>query len=112
VKWERLSDSLLFTGFSVPLLDYVAKTLILKEGFGITTASNPVALYTFMALTNGFYLCSHNIFRGLPKGAVYGNFFRSILSIPVALFFNWATAGILAAFHIPGVEASFKSGLR
>jgi len=104
VKWERLSDSLLFTGFSVPLLDYVAKTLILKEGFGITTASNPVALYTFMALTNGLYLCSHNIFRGLPKGAVYGNFFRSILSIPVALFFNWATAGILGAFHIPGVE--------
>ena len=105
VKWERLSDSLLFTGFSVPLLDYVAKTLILKEGFGITIASNPLALYTFMALTNGLYLCSHNIFRGLPKGAVYGNLFRSILSIPVALLFNWATAGILVAFQIPGVES-------
>ena len=105
VKWERLADSLLFTGFSVPLLDYVAKTLILKEGLGITTASNPLALYGFMALTNGLYLCSHNIFRGLPKGAVYGNFFRSILSIPVALFFNWATAGILAAFQVPGVES-------
>jgi hypothetical protein len=68
VKWERLADSLLFTGFSVPLLDYVAKTLILEDGFGITTASNPVALYSFMALTNGLYLCSHNIFRGSPKG--------------------------------------------
>jgi len=104
VKWERLADSLLFTGFSVPLLDYVAKTLILRDGFGITTASNPVALYSFMALTNGLYLCSHNMFRGLPKGAVYGNLFRSILSIPVALFFNWAAAGILVAFHVPGVE--------
>ncbi len=104
VKWERLADSLLFTGFSVPLLDYVAKTLILSEGFGITTASNPVALYGFMALTNGLYLCSHNIFRGLPKGAVYGNLFRSILSIPVALLFNWAAAGVLVAFHIPGVD--------
>jgi len=104
VKWERLADSLLFTGFSVPLLDYVAKTLILSRGFGITAASDPVALYGFMALTNGLYLCSHNIFRGLPKGAVYGNLFRSILSIPVALFFNWATAGILVAFQVPGVE--------
>ena len=88
VKWERLADSLLFTGFSVPLLDYVAKTVILQEGFGITTASNPVALYSFMALTNGLYLCSHNIFRGLPKGAVYGNLFRSILSIPVRALFQ------------------------
>ena len=104
VKWERLADSLLFTGFSVPLLDYVAKTLILKEGFGITSASNPVALYGFMALTNGLYLCSHNIFRGLPKGAVYGNLFRSILSIPVALLVNWATAGILVAFQVPSIE--------
>ena len=104
VKWERLADSLLFTGFSVPLLDYVAKTLILKEGFDITAASDPMALYGFMALTNGLYLCSHNIFRGLPKGAVYGNLFRSILSIPVALLFNWATAGILVAFQVPGIE--------
>ncbi|EFK11513.1 conserved hypothetical protein [delta proteobacterium NaphS2] len=104
VKWERLADSLLFTGFSVPLLDYVAKTLVLKELFGITTASNPVLLYSFMALTNGLYLCSHNIFRGLPKGAVYGNLFRSVLSIPVALLFNWAAAGVLTAFHVPGVD--------
>jgi hypothetical protein len=57
-----------------------------------------------MALTNGLYLCSHNIFRGLPKGAVYGNLFRSILSIPVALLFNWAAAGVLVSFHVPGVE--------
>ena len=105
VKWERLADSLLFTGFSVPLLDYVAKTLVLEEGFGITTASNPVALYSFMALTNGLYLCSHNIFRGLPKGAAYGNLFRSILSIPVALFFNWTAAGVMTALHVPGVES-------
>lgn len=104
VKWERLADSLLFTGFSVPLLDYVAKTLVLNKGFGITTASNPIALYSFMALTNGLYLCSHNLFRGLPKGAAYGNLFRSVLSIPVALFFNWAAAGVLTAFHVPGIE--------
>ena len=104
VKWERLADSLLFTGFSVPLLDYVVKTLILNTGFGITTASNPLALYGFMALANGLYLCSHNIFRGFPKGVVYGNLFRSLLSIPVALFFNWATGGILVALQVPGVD--------
>ena len=105
VKWERLADSLLFTGFSVPLLDYVAKTLILEQMFNITTATNPVALYGFMALTNGLYLCSHNIFRGLPRAAVYGNLFRSILSIPVALLFNWAAGGILISLQISGPES-------
>jgi hypothetical protein len=44
-------------------------------------------------------------FQGLPKGAAYGNLFRSILSIPVALLFNWAAAGVLTAFQVPEVES-------
>jgi len=102
VSWDRLSDSLLFTGFSVPLLDLLVKTLILDRIFGITAGTNPVALYSFMALANGIYISGHNIFRGLSREAVYGNFFRSILSIPLAVFFNWmfglmaGAAGVIA----------------
>lgn len=102
VSWDRIADSLLFTGFSVPLLDFVAKTLILDHVFGINTTTQPVALYTFMALTNGIYLSSHNAFRGLPRGAVLGNFFRSILSIPIAILFNMALGGLLT---IAGIGA-------
>ena len=97
VSWDRLADSLLFTGFSVPLLDYVVKSVILHHGFNITTETNPVALYTVISLANGIYISSHNAFRGLPRGAIVGNFFRSILSIPLALFLNSAIGGILAA---------------
>jgi hypothetical protein len=104
VSWTRITDSLLFTGFSVPLLDYVVKTVILDRGFGITTQTSPVLLYTFMALANGIYLSGHNIFRGLPKGAVYGNFFRSILSIPVAVMLNAGIGGILTMSHTAGVN--------
>jgi hypothetical protein len=104
VSWTRITDSLLFTGFSVPLLDYVVKTVILDRGFGITTETSPVLLYTFMALANGIYLSGHNIFRGLPKGAVYGNFFRSILSIPVAIILNAGIGGILTMSHTAGVN--------
>lgn len=101
VSWDRISDSLLFTGFSVPLLDYLTKTVILEKIFGITVATHPILLYTSMALTNGLYLSTHNAFRGLPKAAVYGNFFRSALSIPIAVGLNLlignllATAGVL-----------------
>jgi len=98
ISWTRITDSLLFTGFSVPLLDYVVKTLILDHGFGITTVTHPVLLYAFLALANGIYLSSHNLFRGLPKGAVYGNFFRSIISIPVAIGLNMAVGSALISW--------------
>jgi hypothetical protein len=88
VRWDRLADSLFYTGFSVPLLDLVVKTLILDRTFGITTRTSPLALYAAMALANGIYISSHNIFRGLPWQVAFGNFFRSVLSIPLAVLLN------------------------
>ncbi|MBF0468762.1 MAG: hypothetical protein HQK61_07745, partial [Desulfamplus sp.] len=104
VSWERLTDSLLFTGFSVPLLDYLVKTLLLNHGMGVTISTNPAVLYTVMALANGIYLSSHNAFRGLPRAAVVGNFFRSVFSIPIAILFSTITGGILTGMSVPGVE--------
>jgi hypothetical protein len=104
VSWDRIADSLLFTGFSVPLLDYLTKTVVLDHLFGITTTTQPVALYTFMALTNGVYLSSHNAFRGLPRGAVLGNFFRSVLSIPIAILFNVVLGAVLSYAGVAAVD--------
>lgn len=104
VNWVRISDSLLFTGFSVPLLDYLIKTLLLDRYMGVTTATHPITLYTIMAIANGCYLSSHNLFRGLPKGAVYGNFFRSILSIPIAVAFNMLIGALLGMVGVVAVD--------
>jgi hypothetical protein len=49
-------------------------------------------------------LSTHNIFRGLSKGAVYGNFFRSVLSIPVAVALNASIGGILTMSGTVGVN--------
>jgi hypothetical protein len=95
----------MYTGFSVPLLDYLVKTVILDRGLGITTATHPIVLYAFMALANGLYLSSHNLLRGLPKAAVYGNFFRSIVSIPLAILINIAAGGILASCGVAEIAA-------
>ena len=105
VSWERLADALFYTGFSVPILDYLVKTLILEKAFSITVTSSPLILYSVMGLANGIYLSSHNAFRGLPKGMITGNFFRSILAIPVAIFFNSLIGAILIFFNTPGVDA-------
>ncbi len=88
VSWSRVADSLLFTGFSVPLLDYLVKTVLLADRLNITTATNPLLLYSAMALANGMYISSHNAFRGLPRAAIVGNFFRTMLSIPLAFALN------------------------
>ncbi|MFZ2040497.1 MAG: hypothetical protein WAV08_07365 [Desulfobacterales bacterium] len=96
VSWDRIADSLLFTGFSVPLLDYLTKTVLLDRLLGITIATQPVALYTAMALVNGLYLSTHNALRGLPRAAVFGNFFRSALSIPVAVAINMVAGHALS----------------
>jgi len=108
VSWSRIADSLFYTGFSVPLLDYLVKTLLLQQHFGITTSTNPILLYSVMALANGIYISTHNILRGLPRNAAVGNFFRSILSIPLALLFNAGVGSLLHLAMVPGVDQALQ----
>jgi hypothetical protein len=108
VSWSRIADSLLYTGFSVPLLDYLIKTLLLQQQLGVTTSTSPLLLYSVMALANGIYISTHNILRGLPRSAVIGNFFRSILSIPLAIFLNNSLAAGLNMAMVPGAEEELQ----
>jgi hypothetical protein len=100
VSWRRVADSLLFTGFSVPLLDLLIKTLLLDRGFGINAETAPTTLFAVMAATNGLYIFSHNLLRGLPSSAAVGNIFRSVLSIPLAVAIS---SGLLAALEAGGL---------
>lgn len=88
VSWSRLSDSLMFTGISVLLLELVMRKLVLEQTLGFTVGNHPILVYTLIAAANGAYIASHNIYRGLPKEAVLGNIFRSVLAIPVAMLYN------------------------
>jgi hypothetical protein len=108
VSWRRIADSLFYTGFSVPLLDYLVKTVLLQQQMGITTSTSPVLLYSFMALANGLYIFTHNMLRGLPRSAAVGNLFRSLLSIPLAIACNAALASLLHLAMVPGVEEELQ----
>lgn len=88
IDWGRVADSLLYTGFSVLLLEVVVRAWLLQDMLGITASDNALAVYCVMAVANGAYISSHNIFRGFPKEAVVGNFFRSVLAVPVAFLFG------------------------
>ncbi|MCL1981092.1 MAG: hypothetical protein FWG62_08480, partial [Proteobacteria bacterium] len=108
VSWSRIADSLFYTGFSVPLLDYLVKTLLLQQQLGITTSTSPLILYSVMALANGIYVSTHNTLRGLPPSAIIGNFFRSIISIPLAILFNDCLAVVLHWAAVPLVEEGLQ----
>ena len=112
VSWDRVSDSLLYTGLSVPLLEYVVKTLLMDRTFGVTTATDPLLLYSVISLVNGFYIAGHNILRGLSRTAVAGNFFRSVINIPVSMAFNsavGATLGLCGAVSIDAILQQWAS---
>lgn len=88
VNWNRISDSLMYTGISVVLLEGLIRNLLLGHILGITVETMPLVVFSIIAIGNGLYISSHNIFRGFPKTAVVGNLFRSILAIPVAMVYN------------------------
>ena len=105
VSWDRLADSLLFTGFSVPLLDYLVKTAFLERSFGVTVATNPVLVFAAISMVNGLYLASHNLLRGLPKSVLAGSIFRSVLAIPLALACSGLAGELLLLAGFTGVGA-------
>ena len=65
-------------------------------------------LYAVMGLANGIYISSHNAIRGLPKSATVGNFFRSIIAIPVAILLNTVIAGVLLSAGVPDVSGALQ----
>ena len=90
VSWSRVCDSLMYTGISVILLEGLTRNLLLSKVLGLTVENFPLLVFSIIALANGIYISSHNIYRGFPKTAVVGNFFRSVLAIPVAMIYNKA----------------------
>jgi len=104
VSWTRLCDSLMYTGFSVPLLELGVRSLLLEHTLNFTVESHPVIVYGTIAGANGLYLCSHNLYRGLPKEAAIGNIFRSVLALPIAILYNTLIYECLA---LVGVAAPY-----
>ena len=88
VNISRLCDSLMYTGISVLLLEVMVRVWLLQDGFGLSVENNPTLVFTVLNIVNGFYICAHNIFRGFPKEAAIGNFFRSGLAIPVSSLYD------------------------
>lgn len=105
---DNLANSLFWTGFSVPLLaaakhgfDLGWPLLGLGPGF-----LQVLVKFWVIAFANGLYLTTHNRLRGFEKNVIRGNFFRSVLSWPLATVGSYG----LDLLGIPAiVQAKFWS---
>lgn len=95
VSLNRLCDSLMYTGISVFLLEFLMRDLLFERTLGISVMDNPMLIFAALNVVNGFYIFAHNIYRGFPRAAAVGNLFRAILAIPVAALYNSVFAQIL-----------------
>ncbi len=100
VSWSRLCDSLMYTGFSVPLLEWGVRIWLLEKNLGYTVAEQTILVYTTMSIVNGLYISWHNFIRGLPKEAIIGNLFRSALAIPLSMLYNALILEALQLFNV------------
>ncbi|HEY9054310.1 MAG TPA: hypothetical protein VIO60_05780 [Rectinemataceae bacterium] len=87
INFDNVAQSLFWTGFSVPILNGVkigfdALWPWQAEGLGFNLAK-----FFFISFANGLYLASHNTLRGFDRSVVRANFFRSVLSWPLATVF-------------------------
>ncbi|MDY0061073.1 MAG: hypothetical protein RBU45_14800 [Myxococcota bacterium] len=83
----NLANSMFWTGFSVPIL-HAAKTgfdLLWPTLFGATGGFlQALAKFWVIAFANGLYITTHNRLRGFDRQVIRVNFFRTVLSWPLA----------------------------
>lgn len=94
VTWDRVSDSILFTGLSVPLLEYVVKTFLLDRLFGITMSTGPWTLYFVLSVASGLFMTGCGMLRGFPGTASAGGLILSVINPPVCMALGAAVGAV------------------
>lgn len=93
INFENAFQSLFWTGFSVPILNFVKNWF---DGFwpaaGISSvtllAVHEVVKFFFLCISNGLYIVTHNRIRNFDQKVIRANFFRSIIAWPFATIFS------------------------
>ena len=87
INFDNATQSLFWTGFSVPILGSAKLGFDLLWPWEMETSFFVWSKFLTICLANGIYISSHNIFRNFDKHVIRANFFRSILAFPIASIF-------------------------
>ena len=91
INFENATQSLFWTGFSVPLLTLVK---LKTEAFFVMvqlahSVLQQIIRFFAICLTNGTYIAFHNRLRGFNEKVIKANFFRSVFAWPPATLFSF-----------------------
>ena len=108
INFDNTSQSLFWTGFSVPILGMVKQGFDMFWPFALNTLFFEWTKFFFICIANGIYISMHNKIRQFDNRVIRANFFRSVLAWPFSALF--APVGNL--FAIPSiVQAKFWSDM-
>jgi len=99
VNFDNVARSLFWTGFSVPILNFIKGQFDFAWPFVASGFLYNAVKFFFISGTNGLYLATHNTLRGFDKSVIKANLFRSVLSWPFATVF----APLLNLAGIPSI---------
>jgi len=88
INWNNVANSLFWTGFSVPILNFVKSRFDTIWWGAHNGAMYEFVKFFFINITNGTYLATHNYIRGFDKVTIRANFFRSMLAWPLSALFS------------------------
>lgn len=100
INVNRLCTSLMFTGFSVFLLEGLVRVLMLEHTLNITTAQDPWIVFGVLSGINFGYLCSRNALLGYAWRTSAGVLIRGLLAIPVAVLYNTGLYSLAATLDV------------
>ncbi|GBC63854.1 hypothetical protein DENIS_4853 [Desulfonema ishimotonii] len=87
IGFENVSQSLFWTGFSVPILGAVKLGYDYWWPFGVTGPLFVWLKFFVICIANGLYISAHNKLRKFDNRVIRANFFRSVLAWPFSALF-------------------------
>jgi len=110
VDWPHICEALFFTGWSVLLLEWGVRFLLLQNTLSLTVVNAPLTVFTVLAMVNGAYLSWNNAVRGLPRSVMIGNIIRSVVSIPLSMAYFHGLCLLLGAMGEPEAAIVLQPG--
>ncbi len=87
IDFDNVSQSLFWTGFSVPVLGSVKLAFDYAWPFPFMGPAFVWSRFFVICIANGFYIAAHNTLRRFDSRVIRANFFRSVLAWPFSAFF-------------------------
>ncbi|MGL4721844.1 MAG: hypothetical protein ACRCV3_00900 [Desulfovibrionaceae bacterium] len=106
---SRFADVLLGTGLSVFIIEYLLRYLLLQNTFHINSASHPFLVFCILGVSSSSILLFFARIRGLSRKIATVQAFRVLVSVPLAIVYQFVFLWILRYCEVHNADAIVSS---